>query len=336
MQKPLNQTTMKHILTIVLLAMQIAVCVAQPTTPRTNPTADSKVLYIVADSCDFQLTLMFRSGYSKDNANYKTLNIYTDRGTFAIGCKQEYHIGQDKLEWIIEPLFPKSDLDKTPTIRMKEFAKGKSAKQLQCAYDRWQEEYDYVFVTKSGDPEYDQQERLLAVDSYIYRPSKVRYPHYPADSLTNAIERGVRIIVFDSNKPYAKRSVPDKTSLSYAYGIFAIQFGYKIADRNGEHGKNKGLITQENLNAPDEINTFTVDRNSLDFESDVVLDLSQFAETHDINEVWSQYLNFSKGHIIYFIDRAEMTKKRMTVRTCNMYWFSPGGFGGIRQKSPKN
>lgn len=324
---------MKHILTLVLLAMQIAVCGAQPSTPTTNPTAESKVLYIIADSCVYIFsTPFFITKEYKHTVSHKTLSVYTKNGTFAIGCKQEYRSEQDKLKSIIEPMFPKSDLDTTPTIRMKDFAKGKSAKQLQRAFDRWQEEYDYVFVTQSSDPEYDQQERWLAVDSYIYRPSKVRYPHYPADSLTNAIERGVRILVIDSDKPYAKRMVSDKTPLVYAYGIFGFQFGYDIIDHNGERGKNKGIMGQENLNAPDEINTYTVDRNSLDLDSDVVLDLSRLAETHDINEVWSQYHKFSKEHITYIIDRAEMTKKRMTVRTSNMYWFSTGGFG----PSPKS
>lgn len=325
---------MKHILTLVLLAMQIAVCGAQPSTPTTNPTAESKVLYIIADSCAYLFsTPFFTTKEYKHTVSHKTLSVYTKNGTFAIGCREEYILlDNNKAHWPIERTFPKSDLDTTPTIRMKDFAKGKTAKQLQRAYNRWQEEYDYVFITQSGDPEYDQQERLLAVDSYIYRPSKVRYPHYPADSLTNAIERGVRIILIDSDKPYAKRIASNKTPLVYAYGIFGFQFGYDLVDHNGERGKDKGIMGQENLNAPDEINTFTVDRNSIDLESDVVLDLSQVAEQNDIKEVWSQYHKFSKGHITYFIDRAEMTKKRMTVRTSNMFWFSTGGFG----LSPKN
>ncbi|MBR4149421.1 MAG: hypothetical protein IKT94_04730 [Rikenellaceae bacterium] len=327
---------MKNLLALCLLVMQVAICSAQKPAQLANPTSESKVLYIVADSCDFYYSsFAFESSKHDNQASYHTLNIPTKNGTFAIGCEERWLVANGKLYWPIDRLFPKSDLDKMPVIRMKDFAKDKSTKQLQRAYEKWQKEYDYVFVTKCYNPDNDQQERILAVDSYIYKPSKVRYPHYPADSLTNAIERGVRIIVIDSNKPYAKRFVPDKTSLTYAYGIFATQFGYEIVDRNGKQEKNKWLTTHENLNAPDEINIFTVDRNSLDLESDVVLDLSQFAETHDIKDVWSQHHNFSKGHITYFIDRAEITKNTMTVRTCNTLIITTGGFGGIRKKSNK-
>ena len=179
---------MKHFLTLVLLAMQIAVCAAQPTAPLTNPTAESKVLYIVADSCEFYISsAFFISKKYKVNATYYTLNIPTKDGIFVIGCKEEYVIDGDKAHWPIERLFPKSDLDKMPVIRMKDFAKGKSARQLQRAYNKWQKEYDYVFVTKCYNPEYDKQDRMLAVDSYIHKPTKVKYPHYPIDSLTNAV-----------------------------------------------------------------------------------------------------------------------------------------------------
>lgn len=325
---------MKHILTLALLVMQIAVCTAQPTTPLTNPTAESKVLYIVADSCDYLMSdAFFHTSKKIANAFFKTLNIHTKSGSFAIGCREEYiFLDNNEVHRPIERTFPKSDLDKTPTIRMKDFAKGKSAKQLQRAFNRWQEEYDYVFVTKCYNPDIDQQERLLAVDSYIYKPSKVRYPHYPIDSLTNAIERGVRIVVIDSDKPYAKRLVRDKTAVLYAHGIFALQFGYEVADRNGEKSKTQHIATQENLYAPNEINTYTVDRKSFRLEGEEVLDLSRLAEQNDIEEVWSQYLKFSKGHIIYLIDRADMTKNTMTVRTNNTYWVLIDSFG----PSPKN
>lgn len=324
---------MKHILTLVLLAMQIAVCAAQPTAPLTNPTAESKVLYIVADSCEFYISsAFFISKKYKDNATYYTLNIPTKDGTFAIGCKEMFLVENGKGYWPIDRVFSKSDLDKTPTIRMKDFAKGKSAKQLQRAYDRWQEEYDYVFVTKCYNPDNDKQERILAVDSYIHNPSKVKYPHYPIDSLTNAVKRGVGIVVIDSDKPYAKKFVRDHSTIVYAHGFFSLSFGYDITDRNGERSKTQWIIAQENLNAPDEINTFTVDRKSFRLEGEAVLDLSQLAEQNDIKEVWSQYLKFIKGHITYFIDRAEMTKNTMTVRTSTMEMFLIDSFG----PTPKN
>lgn len=91
-------------------------------------------------------------------------------------------------------------------------------------------------------------------------------------------------------------------------------------------------MSQENLNAPDEINTYTVDRKSFRLEGEEVLDLSQLAEQNDIKEVWSQYLKFSKGHILYFIDRAELPKKTMTVRTSNIECILLDSFG----PSPKN
>lgn len=112
----------------------------------------------------------------------------------------------------------------------------------------------------------------------------------------------------------------------------ALQFGYEIADRNGEKSKTQHIVTQENLYAPNEINTYTVDCKSFRLEGEEVLDLSRLAEQNDIEEVWSQYLKFSKGHIIYLIDRAEMTKNTMTVRTNNTYWVLIDSFG----PSPKN
>ena len=255
---------MKHILTLVLLAMQIAVCAAQPTAPLTNPTAESKVLYIVADSCEFYISsAFFISKKYKDNATYYTLNIPTKDGTFAIGCKEMFLVENGKGYWPIDRMFPKSDLDKTPTIRMKDFAKGKSAKQLQRAYDRWQEEYDYVFVTKCYNPDNNKQERILAVDSYIHKPSKVKYPHYPIDSLTNAVERGVGIVVIDSDKPYAKRVVKDTAYINYAYGMYAQIFNYEFVDHNGEKSLNNFMQTQENLYPFDEANVFTIDRKHL-------------------------------------------------------------------------
>ena len=328
---------MKHILTLLLLVMQIAVCAAKNPFPLTNPTPDSKVLYIVADSCAYFLSSPFFI-VDKDKYDYKktynTLNIPTKNGIFAIGCKEEFVVNGDKAHWPIDRVFPKSDLDKMPVIRMKEFAKGKSARQLQRAYEKWQKEYDYVFVTKdygSG----DKQERTLAVDSYIHKPSKVKYPHYPIDSLTNAVERGVRIVVIDSNKPYAKRVVKDTTFVSYAYGIYARMFGYSIADHNGEKSRNNYMQTQENLYPLDETNVFTIDRKQFKWDSDVALDLSKLGETHDINDIWSILSTFHKGHRLYFIDRAEITKKTITVRTCNILIWSSGGFGGIRKKSTK-
>ncbi|MBQ9146135.1 MAG: hypothetical protein IJX68_00260 [Rikenellaceae bacterium] len=325
---------MKHFLTLVLLAMQIAVCAAQPTAPLTNPTAESKVLYIVADSCEFYISsAFFISKKYKDNATYYTLNIPTKDGTFAIGCKEMFLVENGKGYWPIDRVFSKSDLDKTPTIRMKDFAKGKSAKQLQRAYDRWQEEYDYVFVTKCHNPDNDKQERILAVDSYIHKPSKVKYPHYPIDSLTNAVKRGVGIVVIDSNKPYAKRVVRDTAYISYAYGMYAQIFNYEFVDHNGEKSLNNFMQTQENLYPLDEANVFTIDRKQFKWDSDVALDLSELASKRDIKDVWSIIYTFNKGHILYFIDRAEITKNTITVRTCNTLLFTTGGFGGIRKKS---
>lgn len=328
---------MKHFLTLCLLITQVAICSAQKPAQLSNPTPESKVLYIVADSCAYFLSSPFFI-VDKDKYDYKktynTLNIPTKNGIFAIGCKEEFVVNGDKAHWPIDRVFPKSDLDKMPVIRMKDFAKGKSAKQLQRAYEKWQKEYDYVFVTKdygSG----DKQERTLAVDSYIHKPSKVKYPHYPIDSLTNAIERGVRIVVIDSHKPYAKRVVKDTTFVSYAYGIYARTFGYSIADRNGEKDRNSFMQTQENIYPFEEANVFTIDRKRFQWDDDVALDLSKLGETHDIQEVWSQYHKFSKGHIVYFIDRAEITKNTITVRTCNTLLFTTGGFGGIRKKSNK-
>lgn len=327
---------MKHFLTLVLLAMQIAGCAAQPTAPLTNPTPESKVLYIVADSCPYLLSLPF-SIADKNKYDYKktyhALNIPTKNGIFVIGCKEEFVIEGDKAYWPIDRVFPKSDLDKMPVIRMKDFAKGKSLKQLQRAYNKWQEEYDYVFVTKCYNPENDKQERALAVDSYIHKPSKVKYPHYPIDSLTNAIERGVRIVVIDSNKLYAKREVKDTTFVGYAYGIYDRTFGYSIADRNGEKSRYSFLQTQENIYPFEEANVFTIDRKRFQWDDDVVLDLSKLGETHDIQEVWSQYHKFSKGHIVYFIDRAEITKNTITVRTCNTLVYTTGGFGIPKKKT---
>lgn len=325
---------MKHILSLVLFAMQIAVCAAQPTAPLTNPTAESKVLYIVADSCDFYISsAFFISKKYKDNATYYTLNIPTKDGIFVIGCKEEFVIEGDKAYWPIDRVFPKSDLDKTPTIRMKDFAKGKSAKQLQRAYNKWQEEYDYVFVTKCHNPDNDKQERMLAVDSYIHKPSKVKYPHYPIDSLTNAVERGVRIVVIDSDKPYAKRVVRDTAYISYAHEMYAQIFNYEFVDHNGEKSLNNFMQTQENLYPLDEANVFTIDRRQFKWDSDVALDLSELASKRDIKDVWSIIYTFHKGHILYFIDRAEITKNTITVRTCNLHLFTTGGFGGIRKKS---
>lgn len=325
---------MKHILTLLLLVMQIAVCAAKNPAPLTNPTPESKVLYIVADSCEFYISsAFFISKKYKDNATYYTLNIPTKDGTFAIGCKEMFLVENGKAYWPIDRVFPKSNLDKMPVIRMKDFAKGKSLKQLQRAYNKWQEEYDYVFVTKCYNPENDKQERALAVDSYIHKPSKVKYPHYPIDSLTNAIERGVRIVVIDSNKPYAKREVKDTTFVGYAYGIYNRTFGYSIADRNGEKSRYSFLQTQENIYPLEEANVFTIDRKRFQWDDDVVLDLSKLGETHDIKEVWSQYLKFSKGHIVYFIDRAEITKNTITVRTCNTLVYTTGGFGIPKKKT---
>ena len=77
---------MKHILTLLLLVMQIAVCAAKNPFPLTNPTPDSKVLYIVADSCAYFLSSPFFI-VDKDKYDYKktynTLNIPTKNGIFA-------------------------------------------------------------------------------------------------------------------------------------------------------------------------------------------------------------------------------------------------------------
>ena len=329
---------MKHFLTLVLLAMQIAVCAAQPTAPLTNPTAESKVLYIVADSCDFQISIQHTK--QKDNSMYQTLNIPTDNGIFSIGCKDSFIERNGKTELAIDKIFPKSDLDKTPTIRMKDFAKGKSAKQLQRAYDRWQEEYDYVFVTKCYNPDNAQQERTLAVDSYIYKPSKVKYPHYPADSLTNAIERGARVLIFDSNKPYARIRSNVAPSVTYAHGFYANIAGYDLRDQNGDKVR-LNFLTQDNLPPAEEVTTYTIDRSEVTLEGEAFFDFSEIAATRNEKEIRELYYKFEKGQEIgkgkhrpiYIIDRAEITKNTMTVRTCNLLLFTTGGFGGIRKKS---
>ncbi|MBP3549875.1 MAG: hypothetical protein J6J56_06690 [Rikenellaceae bacterium] len=309
---------MKHILTLVLLAMQIAVCAAQPTAPLTNPTAESKVLYIVADSCDFQISIQHTK--QKDNSMYQTLIIPTDNGIFAIGCKDSFIERDGKTELAIDKVFPRSDLDKTPTIRMKDFAKGKSAKQLQRAYDRWQEEYDYVFVTKCYNPDNDKQERSLAVDSYIYNPAKVKYPHYPADSLANAIERGARVLIFDSNKPYARIRSNVAPSVTYAHGFYVKITGYDLRDQNGDKVR-LNLLTQDNLTSTDEITTYTIDRSEVTLEGEAFFDFSEIAATRNEKEIRELYYKFEKGQEIgkgkhrpiYIIDRAEMTKGKITV-----------------------
>ncbi len=312
---------MKHILTLVLLAMQVAVCNAQPSTPMTNPTAESKVLYIVADSCDFYISsAFFISKKYKDNATYYTLNIPTKDGTFAIGCKEMFLVENGKGYWPIDRVFSKSDLDKMPTIRMKDFAKGKSAKQLQRAYDRWQEEYDYVFVTKCYNPDNDKQDRTLAVDSYIYKPSKVKYPHYPADSLTNAIERGARVLIFDSNKPYARIRTKVAPSVTYAHGFYANIAGYDLRDQNGDKVR-LNILTQDNLPPAEEVTTYTIDRSKVTLEGEAFFDFSEIAATRNEKEIRELYYKFVKGQEIgkgkprpiYIIDRAEMTKGKITV-----------------------
>ena len=313
---------MKHILTLVLLAMQIAVCAAQPSTPMTNPTAESKVLYIVADSCDFQIGILHTK--QKDYSMYQTLNIPTDNGIFAIGCKDSFIERDGKTELAIDKIFPKSDLDKTPTIRMKDFAKGKSAKQLQRAYDRWQEEYDYIFVTKCYYPDNAQQERTLAVDSYIYKPSKVKYPHYPADSLTNAIERGARVLIFDSNKPYARIRTKVAPSVTYAHGFYANIAGYDLCDQNGDKIR-LNILTQDNLPPAEEVTTYTIDRSKVTLEGEAFFDFSEIAATRNEKEIRELYYKFNKFNSeeqemhkrkyrpIYIIDRAEMSKGKITV-----------------------
>lgn len=309
---------MKHILTLVLLAMQIAVCAAQPTAPLTNPTAESKVLYIVADSCDFQISILHTK--QKDYSMYQTLNIPTDNGIFAIGCKDSFIERNGKTELAIDKIFPKSDLDKTPTIRMKEFAKGKSAKQLQRAYDRWQKEYDYVFVTKCHNPDNAQQERTLAVNSYIYNPAKVKYPHYPADSLTNAIERGARVLIFDSNKPYARIRTNVAPGVTYAHGFYANIAGYDLRDQNGDKVR-LNFLTQDNLPPAEEVTTYTIDRSEVTLEGEAFFDFSEIAATRNEKEIRELYYKFEKGQEIgkgkhrpvYIIDRAEMTKGKITV-----------------------
>lgn len=309
---------MKHILTLVLLAMQIAVCAAQPTAPLTNPTAESKVLYIVADSCDFQISIQHTK--QKDNSMYQTLIIPTDNGIFAIGCKDSFIERDGKTELAIDKVFPRSDLDKTPTIRMKDFAKGKSAKQLQRAYDRWQEEYDYVFVTKCHNPDNDKQVRILAVDSYIYNPAKVKYPHYPADSLTNAIERGARVLIFDSNKPYARIRTNVATGVTYAHGFYANIAGYDLRDQNGDKVR-LNFLTQDNLPPAEEVTTYTIDRSEVTLEGEAFFDFSEIAATRNEKEIRELYYKFEKGQEmgkgkhrpIYIIDRAEMTKGKITV-----------------------
>ena len=309
---------MKHILTLVLLAMQIAVCAAQPTAPLTNPTAESKVLYIVADSCDFQISIQHTK--QKDNSMYQTLIIPTDNGIFAIGCKDSFIERDGKTELAIDKVFPRSDLDKTPTIRMKDFAKGKSAKQLQRAYDRWQKEYDYVFVTKCYNPDNAQQERTLAVDSYIYNPAKVKYPHYPADSLTNAIERGARVLIFDSNKPYARIRTNVAPGVTYAHGFYANIAGYDLRDQNGDKVR-LNFLTQDNIPPAEEVTTYTIDRSEVTLEGEAFFDFSEIAATRNEKEIRELYYKFEKGQEIgkgkhrpvYIIDRAEMTKGKITV-----------------------
>ena len=309
---------MKHILTLVLLAMQIAVCAAQPTAPLTNPTAESKVLYIVADSCDFQISIQHTK--QKDNSMYQTLIIPTDNGIFAIGCKDSFIERNGKTELAIDKVFPRSDLDKTPTIRMKDFAKGKSAKQLQRAYNRWQEEYDYVFVTKCYNSDNDKQERSLAVNSYIYNPAKVKYPHYPADSLTNAIERGARVLIFDSNKPYARIRNNVAPSVTYAHGFYAKVTGYDLRDQNGDKVR-LNFLTQDNIPPAEEVTTYTLDRSEVTLEGEAFFDFSEIAATRNEKEIRELYYKFEKGQEIgkgkhrpiYIIDRAEMTKGKITV-----------------------
>lgn len=313
---------MKHILTLVLLAMQIAVCAAQPTAPLTNPTAESKVLYIVADSCDF--TISFLHTKQKDYSMYQTLNIPTGKNIFAIGCKDSFVERDGKTVLAIDRMFPKSDLDKTPTIRMKDFAKGKSAKQLQRAFNKWQKEYDYIFITKCYDPDAVRQERSLAVDSYIYNPAKVNYPHYPADSLTNAIERGARVLIFDSNKPYARIRTNVAPSVTYAYGFYATIDGYDLRDQNGDKVR-LNFLTQDNLPPADEITTYTIDRSKVTLEGEAFFDFSEIAATRNEKEIRELYYKFDKFNSeeqemhkrkyrpIYIIDRAEMTKGKITV-----------------------
>ena len=90
---------MKHILTLLLLVMQIAVCAAKNPFPLTNPTPESKVLYIVADSCPYLLSFPFsiadRNKYDYKKT-YHALNIPTKNGIFVIGCKEEFVIEGDK------------------------------------------------------------------------------------------------------------------------------------------------------------------------------------------------------------------------------------------------
>ncbi len=315
---------MKHILTLVLLAMQVAVCNAQPSTPTTNPTAESKVLYIVADSCDFQISILHTK--QKDYSMYQTLNIPTKNGIFAIGCKDSFIERNGKTELAIDKIFPKSDLDKTPTIRMNDFAKGKSAKQLQRAFNNWQKEYDYVFVTKCYNPDNAQQERTLAVDSYIYNPAKkIKYPHYPADSITNAIERGARVLIFDSNKPYAKARTNVATSLAYAHGFYANIEGYDLRDQNGDKVQ-LNILTQDNLPPAEEVTTYTIDRSEVTLEGKAFFDFSKIAATRNEKEIRELYYKFVKGQEIgkgkrrpiYIIDRAEMTKDKITVHAMSI------------------
>ena len=203
---------------------------------------------------------------------------------------------------------------------MKDFAKGKSAKQLQRAYNRWQEEYDYIFVTKCYNPDNDKQERTLAVDSYIYKPSKVKYPHYPADSLTNAIERGARVLIFDSNKPYARIRTNVAPGVTYAHGFYANIAGYDLRDQNGDKVR-LNFLTQDNLPPAEEVTTYTIDRSEVTLEGEAFFDFSEIAATRNEKEIRELYYKFEKGQEIgkgkprpvYIIDRAEMTKGKITV-----------------------
>ena len=207
---------------------------------------------------------------------------------------------------------------------MKDFAKGKSAKQLQRAYNRWQEEYDYVFVTKCYNPDNDKQERILAVDSYIYNPAKVKYPHYPADSLTNAIERGARVLIFDSNKPYARIRNNVAPSVTYAHGFYAKVTGYDLRDQNGDKVR-LNFLTQDNIPPAEEVTTYTLDRSEVTLEGEAFFDFSEIAATRNEKEIRELYYKFDKFNSeeqemhkrkyrpIYIIDRAEMTKGKITV-----------------------
>lgn len=332
---------MKHILTLCLLVVQVVVSYAQSPTPPTNPTADSKVLYLIADSCDFTISILHSK--QTDYSLYNTLTIPTGKNIFAIGCKDSFVERDGKTVLAIDRMFPKSDLETTPTIRMKDFAKGKSAKQLQRAFDKWQKEYDYIFVTKCYDPDAVRQERSLAVDSYIYNPAKVNYPHYPADSLTNAIERGARVLIFDSNKPYTKLKT---NSINYAYGFYATIDGYDLRDQNGDKVR-LNLLTQDNLTSADEITTYTIDRSGVTLEGEAFFDFSEIAATRNEKEIRELYYKFSKFNSeeqemhkrklrpIYIIDRAEMTAGKITVHKCLIKFFVDSFHASPRKSDKK-